>query len=134
MNTTTGVTFVQAAQLLVAHLAHYQLPEPAFLTVSTRAQHSKVTAQLPSHTVPRIAAELLAWADTLPTVTVGAWRPPEGERVQLSITSTLTGPTGTVELDVYGGAAHDPILLADLGAGDERSVSLEQLRAWAGAA
>jgi hypothetical protein len=133
VNTTTGVTFVQAAKLLVAHLANYQLPEPAFLTVSTRARHSKVTAQLRSHTVPRIAAELLAWADTLPTVTVEAWRPPEGDRVQLSITSTLTSPTGTVDLDVYGGADHDPALLADLGAGDERSVSLGQLRAWAGA-
>jgi hypothetical protein len=133
MNTTTStsdVTFVQSAQLLAAHLADHDLPEPASLTVTTRDRRSEVTAQLDSLTVPMVALELLAWADTLTTVTISAWRPPAGDRVHLSIASTLTGPTGTVNLDVYGGAA----LIADLEPGQRAALSLGQLRTWADSA
>jgi len=78
-----------------------------------------------------VAADLLAWADTLTTVTVQAWRPPSGDRVHLSIASTLTGPAGAVELDVYGGTDDNPALFADLAPGDYRTVSLGHLRTWA---
>ena len=137
MNTTTsttGVTFVQAAQLLAAHLADHDLPEPASLTVMTRDRRSEVTAQLDSLSVPMVALELLAWADTLTTVTISAWRPPAGDRVHLSIASTLTGPTGTVNLDVYGGADHNPALIAELAPGQRIALSLGQLRTWADSA
>ena len=69
-----------------------------------------------------VAVELLAWAETLTTVTVGAWRPPAGDRVHLSLASTLTGPVGTVNLDVYGGADHNPALIADLEPGQRVAV------------
>ena len=67
---STGVTFVQAATMLAAHLADHTLPEPASLRVNTSGLHSDVMAQLRSTTVPTVARDLLAWADTLSTVTV----------------------------------------------------------------
>jgi hypothetical protein len=138
---TMGVPFVHAAHLLAAHLADHELPEPASLLVMTRHGRSEVTAQVRCDTVPRVAADLLAWADTLSadtlstvTVTVGAWRTPAGDRVHLSIASTLTGPAGAVALDVYGGVDDDPVLFADLAVGEHRAVSLGQLRTWAASA
>jgi hypothetical protein len=128
---TTGMTFVQAATLLAGHLTDHPLPEPVSLTVVTRWGHSKLTAQLCPNTVPAIAGELLAWADTLSAVTVTAWRPPEGDRVHLSLTSALTSPAGAIELTVFGGAEYDPARFADLTPGQRRSVSLVELRAWA---
>jgi hypothetical protein len=127
---TTGATFVQAATLLATHLANHPLPPPTSLTVTTRAHHSEVVVQVPSTTVAVVAADLLAWADTLTTATVTVWRPPQGQRVHLSITSTLTSPTGTVDLEVYGGADHDPILFTDLAPNEHRTVCLDSLRAW----
>jgi hypothetical protein len=82
-------------------------------------------------TVPEVASEVLAWADTLTTVTVQAWRTPTGDRVYLSMTSTLCGPAGTVELTVFGGAEHDPALIGDLAPGEYRAVTLGELRTWA---
>lgn len=131
---TTGVPFVHAAELLAAHLADHGLPEPASLAVTTRRGHSEVTAQLCSNTVPGVVADLLLWAESLTTVTVTAWRPPPGDRVHLSIASTLAGPASTVELDVFGGADYDPVLFADLEPGERRTVSLGDLLAWAGSA
>ncbi|MDQ3764700.1 MAG: hypothetical protein M3460_25160 [Actinomycetota bacterium] len=129
---TTGMTFVQAAELLAAHLADHAVPEPVFLTVTTRWGHSEVAAQLRPDTVPEVASELLAWIDTLPAATASAWRPPESDRVHLSLTSTLTGPAGAVALTVYGGAKDDnPVRFADLTSGQRRSVSLAELRTWA---
>jgi hypothetical protein len=130
--TTTGMSFVQAADLLAAHLAEHAVPEPVFLTVTTRWRHSEVAAQLRSDTVPEVAGELLAWIDTLPAITLTAWRPPEGEHVHLSLTSTLTGPAHAIALTVYGGAKdHNPVRFADLTPGQRRSVSLSELRTWA---
>jgi hypothetical protein len=128
---TTGVSLVQAAVMVAAHLADHTLPEPRSLGVTTRDRHSEVTAQLCSQSVSTVAMDLLAWADTVDVVTVQAWRVSTGDRVQLSIASTLTGPAGTVELDVFGAVEHDPVRFADLKAGDRRKVSLGQLRSWA---
>jgi hypothetical protein len=129
--TTTGMSFVQAADLLAAHLADHAVPEPVFLTVTTRWRHSEVAAQLRPDTVPHLAAALLAWIDTLPAITITAWRPPAGERVHLSLASTLTGPTGAVALTVYGAAkGDDPARFADITPGQRREVSLSELRTW----
>ncbi len=123
---------MQAADLLATHLADHAVPEPMFLTVTTRWGHSEVAVQLRPDAVPHLAAALLAWIDTLPAITVTAWRPPEGERVHLSLASTLTGPAGAVALTVYGGAKdHDPVRFADLTPGQRRTVSLAELRTWA---
>jgi hypothetical protein len=129
--TTTSATFMQAAHLLAAHLTDHPLPQPASLQVITRAGHSQARAQVHSDTAPTVAADLLAWADTLTTITIQAWRPPHGANVHLSLTTTLTGPTGTIELDVYGGADDDSDLFADLAPDQHWDISLEHLRTWA---
>ena len=130
--TPTGMTFVQAAELLAAHLGDHALPEPVFLTVTTRWGHSEVAAQLRPDTVPDLAAALLTWIDTLPAITLTAWRPPESDHVHLSLTSTLTAPAGAVTLTVYGGAKdHNPVRFADLTPGQRRAVSLAELHTWA---
>jgi hypothetical protein len=135
MITATGASFVQAADLLATHLTEHRLPPPASLTVLTREDgHSEVTVQLCSCTLSRLAADLLTWADTLTTVTAAAWRPPHGELVHLSITSTLTGPAHTVELDLFGGADYDPALFADLEPDQRRRATLATLSTWANSA
>jgi hypothetical protein len=126
-----GMTFVQAAEALAGHLSEHQLPEPALLGVQATGARSQLRAQLCPLTVAGIAAELLIWADTLGAVTIEVWRVAQGERVQLSITSTLPSPTGGVELDVYGDCFHDPSLITDLPSGGQRTVTLDQLRSWA---
>lgn len=129
--TTTTMTFVQAAELLAAHLAEHAVPEPVFLTVTTRWGHSEVSAQLRPDTVSDLAGELLTWIDTLTAITITAWRPPESERVHLSLTCTLTAPAGAVALTVYGAAKdHDPVRFATLTAGQRRGVALGELRTW----
>lgn len=130
---TSGVTFAHAAAMLAGHLADHALPEPASLTMTTRNGHSEVTAQLRSTTVPGVAADLIAWTDTLSVFTVEAWRPPERDRVHLSILGTLTGPAGAVEVKVFGGVEHDPHRFADLQPDKCQGVSLSlgQLHTWA---
>jgi len=129
--TTTGMALVQAATRLAAHLAEHSLPKPVSLAVDTSNAHSEVTAQLRSTSLPAVAGELLAWAKTLTTVTVTAWRVPHGERVHLSLASTLSGPPPTLELEVFGGVAHDPEHFADLEPGEHRVIPLAQLHTWA---
>jgi len=128
-----GAKLVQAAHLLTSHLADHVLPEPASLEVISRTHQSRLTVQVYSLTVPEVAAEVLAWADTLTTVTVQAWRTPTGDRAHLSMASALSGPPETVELIVFGGADHDPALVGDLAPGEYRAVTLGELRAWAAA-
>ncbi|MGH3864555.1 MAG: hypothetical protein ACRDQ4_00180 [Pseudonocardiaceae bacterium] len=128
---TIDMTFVQAAHLLATHLTGHALPEPACLEVISKPGRSRVTAQVHSLTVPGIAAELLTWADTLTTVTIHAWRPPCGDRVHLSMASSLSEHTDTVELTIFGGADHDPALVGELAPGEYRSVTLSELRTWA---
>jgi hypothetical protein len=129
--TTTSVALVLAATRLAAHLADHSPPEPVSLEVETRNMRSELTVQLGSTSLPTVAGELLAWAETLPTVTVTAWRVPHGERVHLSLASTVSGPPLTIELEVFGGVTHDPEHFADLEPGEHRVIPLAQLRAWA---
>lgn len=128
---TFAATFVQTAHLLATHLTEHDLPEPVSLEVISTAHRSRLTAQVHFLTMPRIAAELLAWADTLTTVTIQAMRPPSGHRVHLSIASALIGPAGAVELTIFGGTEHDPALVGDLASGEHRGVILGELRTWA---
>jgi hypothetical protein len=128
---TLGLTFLQAAGLLAAHLTEHAVPEPVSLSVTTRWGRSEVIAQLRPATVTGLAGELLTWIDTLAATTVTAWRPPDSDRVHLSLTSTLTGPAGAVELHVFGGTADDPVRFADLAPDHRRRVSLPELRSWA---
>ncbi len=128
---TTGVSLLHATHSLAAHLDDHQLPAPASLHVlSGPAGHAKLTVQLQSTTMAALATDLLAWAGTLTVVTADAWRPAESQWVHLSLLSTLTGPAGIAELDVFG-AAEDPGWFADLQPGERRTVSLAQLRTWA---
>ncbi|HET9253584.1 MAG TPA: hypothetical protein VFO16_00090 [Pseudonocardiaceae bacterium] len=126
-----GTAFVGAAGALAAHLADHTLPEPALLAVTTRYGRSELRVQLRSHTLAGIAADLLAWAQTLSAVTAGVLRMSAGDWAQLSIASTLTGPAGEAVLDVHGGCVHDPVLITDLPPGGTRTVPLEQLHSWA---
>jgi hypothetical protein len=128
---TIDMMFAQAAQQLATHLTAHALPEPASLEVISKPHQSRATAQVHSLTVPSIAAELLAWADTLTTITVQAWRPPSGDRVHLSMASTLNGPAGPMKLTIYGGTDHDPALFGELTPGEHRAVTLGELRTWA---
>ena len=133
MTTTapTGTALVHAAGLLANHLASHPLPEPVSLGIVIRGGRSTLNVQLRARTVANLAAELVIWADTLSTLTIEAWHIPAREGAQLSIASTLSGPAGGVELEVYGGCAHDPILITGLSPGCTRTVSLGELRAWA---
>lgn len=129
------VPVVRAAEVLAAHVVGHELPEPAALTVVSRGGLAVVTVQLHTVSAPLVAGALLAWAQTLPAVTVEVWRPSGGASVQLSVEGTLTGAAGSVELGVSGaawdGAWDDPLLFADLAPGQSRVVSLGRLRAWA---
>ncbi|HKR48473.1 MAG TPA: hypothetical protein VJT72_02630 [Pseudonocardiaceae bacterium] len=129
----SGVTFAHAAAMLAGHLADHALSEPVSLGVSTSDGHSTLTAQLRGDTLLSIAVDLLAWADTLNVVTVEAWRPPERDRVHLSLHGTLTGPAGAVEVKVFGAVDYDPLRFADLQPHPHRGMplSLVQLRTWA---
>jgi hypothetical protein len=130
---TSGVTFAHAAAILAGHLTDHVLPEPVSLSVTTSYGDSTVTAQLHGTTVPGIAGDLIAWADTLSVVTVEAWRPPERDRVHLSILGTLTGSVGAVELKVFGAVDYDPHWFADLQPDpcEGMSLVLGELRTWA---
>src|SRR4051794_41970225 len=101
---TTGVTFAQAAAMLAAHLADHTLPEPASLRVNTTGVHSEVMAQLRSITVPTVVTDLLAWADTLTTVTAQAWRGPGGGGGEISVGPTPTPPARRPRRGGVGGA------------------------------
>jgi hypothetical protein len=124
MTTTSGMTFAHAATLLARHLADHALPEPVALSVTTSYGDSTATAQLGGTTVPGIAGDLIAWADTLSEATGEAWRPSERDRVHLSIRGTLTGPAGAVELKVFGAVDYDPFWFADLQPHQCKGVSL----------
>lgn len=129
----SGVAFASATALLAAHLADHDVSEPVALSVTTSYSDSTVTAQLRGDALAEVASDLLTWAHTLKRVTVEAWRPPERDRVHLSIHGTLTGPAGAVELKVFGCVDHDPLVFVNLQPDpcQGRSLSLGQLRSWA---
>ena len=94
---TTTVALLDA---LRAHLTDFELPGLYSIHITQSLSGPNVTAQLACQTLPQIADALLAWADTLTSATVEAWRVPRGDTVHLSVIGRLS--TGT-RVAVYGG-------------------------------
>ena len=68
---------------LRTHLAEFELPPLS--SVHVTKYEPNVTAQLACHTPAQIASALLAWADTITTITTEVWRVPRGDTVHLSV-------------------------------------------------
>lgn len=124
-------TTAQAAARLLTHLTEHGLPEPASLHVAIGFDSPEVRVQVRSRGLADTAAVLLRWADSLPAVTVRAWRPDGGISVHLDVDTTLTGQHGQVPLTVYGGVPFDAVASLGLKPGQARPVSLDQLNSWA---
>jgi hypothetical protein len=97
MTTTTALL-----NAIRAHLADFELPELYSINITKSLSGPSVTAQLACHTLPQIAGALLAWADTLTSPAIEAWRVPSGTEVHLSVIGRLPGGT---RVAVYGGVA-----------------------------
>ena len=130
---TTGATLVQTAELLAAHLADHQLPQPAMLGVTLMWGCPQARVQLHPRTGGRNSQPSCWGAETLGTLTLQAWRVPAGERVQLSVVSTLTGPArrGRTVNNYDDYATRPPTLTGDLAPGEKRTVHVGELHAWA---
>ncbi|MBV9729079.1 MAG: hypothetical protein JO309_06675 [Pseudonocardiales bacterium] len=96
------MTTTQLLEILRAHLARFELPQPCSVHLTPFLSTETVSAQLARHTPAQTNAALLAWADTLTTVTAGAWRVPTGEDVHLSVSGHLPGG---VPIRIYAGVA-----------------------------
>ncbi|MCE7011513.1 hypothetical protein LWC34_53180 [Kibdelosporangium philippinense] len=123
MNTTHVLTSV------AEHLGGFELNEPVQVTVQALRCGPSATVQLPGRSLPELAAELLAWADTLDNVTATVWRPhwPDDEQLHLEIRGDLTDNT-TVK--VFGGLFNGPDV-PGLGYGRRIELSWSRLRSWA---
>ena len=120
MNTTRVLTSV------AEHLGGFELNEPVQVTVRPGTGG---TVQLPGRSLPLLAAELLAWADTLDNVTANVWRPhwPDDEQLHLEIRGNLTDHT---PVKVFGGLLHGPDI-PGLSYGRRIALSWALLRGWA---
>lgn len=108
------------------HLTAFDLPPLCSVTVAASSLAPQVSAQLGCHEPPRVAAGLLAWADTLTEPTAEAWRVPSGHELHLSVTGQLPGGA-TVR--VYAGMAFpERELGAGLAPGDRTPALLGALR------
>jgi hypothetical protein len=124
MTTTTDLL-----ETLRAHLAAFEVPALFSIRLTPSTVGPNVSAQLDGHHVPRIAAGLLAWADTLTEVTATAWRVPNGDCVHLVVTGLLSGG---ITVEVYGGVSFTGRGIgAELTPGSTTTVPLAALRAMA---
>ncbi|SMC85398.1 hypothetical protein [Kibdelosporangium aridum] len=123
MNTTDVLTAV------AEHLGGFELNEPVQVTVRALRSEPSATVQLPGRSLPELAEELLAWADTLDNVTATVWRPhwPDDEQLHLEVRGDFTDNT-TVK--VFGGLINGPDV-PGLGYGCRIELSWARLRAWA---
>jgi hypothetical protein len=114
------------------HLGEFELNEPAQVTVRARYEEPSGTVQLPVRSLPLLAAELLAWADTLDNVSATAWRPhwPDDQQLHLEVRGHLTDNT---PIEVFGGLINGPDI-PGLGAGQRIDLSWALLRGWASVA
>ena len=94
--TTTTVDLLDAIH---THLADFELPDMWSVQVVASLLGPQVNVQLTHREPPKIAAALLAWADTLDAVTAELWRVPSGDSVHLWVTGRLPGG---VAIRVYG--------------------------------
>jgi hypothetical protein len=122
MNTT-----VDLLDCLRAHLTAFKLPAIASVHMTPSLPHApEVTVQLARHDSLAVADALLAWADTLTTVTAEAWRVPGGYDVHLSVSGQLPGGAS---IRVFGGVAFSPCGIgADLAPNASKTVPLAMLR------
>jgi hypothetical protein len=111
---------------IAAHLAAFELAEPASIHVRRYDQASCI--QLDAHGLKPLAAELLAWADTITVDGLEVWRPPEGASVHLDLCGHLSS---FLALRIYGAIGYRPSLFPDLQPGGRLPLSLTVLRAWA---
>lgn len=109
-----------------SHFDQFELPELYSVHMITASDKPTVTMQLAAHHPSQIATGLLAWADTLTSVTAEAWRVPSGDSVHLSVIGQL--PKG-VTVRVYSGVAFTQRGIgADLPPGGRKTVPLAALR------
>ena len=94
-----ATTTVDLLDAIHTHLADFELPDMWLVQVAASQLGPQVNVQLTDREAPEIAGALLAWADTLDTVTAESWRVPSGESVHLSVTGHLPG---SVSIKVYG--------------------------------
>ena len=130
MNGTERIaTLLTYLSTIQAHLAkHRGLAGPFYIEARPDAHGANVVVQLDGyHRLSAVAGGLLTWADSLTDVTAEMWRPKSGDTVHLSI----TGVAGGMSVMAYDAATFDPAAFGDIAAGERRSVSLGQLRAWA---
>jgi hypothetical protein len=124
------MTTAFTAELLATlgeHLTGFELPALASVHLTIGMAGPQVCVQLDCHRQPPvIAADLLAWADTLTQTSAEAWRPPHGDTVHLSITGRL--PCGT-EIQIYEAVAVTDVRVgADLAPGARTTLPLAALR------
>jgi hypothetical protein len=111
------------------HLGEFELDDPVQVTVRARDEGPSGTVQLPGRSLPQLAAELLAWADTLDNVSATAWRPhwPDDQQLHLEVRGNLTDNT---PVKVFGGLINGPDI-PGLGFGQRIELSWALLRGWA---
>ena len=90
---------VDLLDVIHTHLVDFELPEMWSVQVVASLLGPQVNVQLTHREPPEIAGALLAWADTLDTVTAESWRVPSGDSVHLSVTGRLPGG---VSVRIYG--------------------------------
>jgi hypothetical protein len=127
----TPETFVRLLDTIREHLDTHPVPaQIASVEVrinSLDGEHAAV--HLRTLDLPELAAALLAWADTLTEITATAWRPPDGERVHLSVSGRLGD---NLAVTVYSGVPYTPTVFGtDLQPDGRQSVALGVLRTWA---
>jgi hypothetical protein len=110
------------------HLAAFELAAPASVEVRTIASDGPVSVQLDQLGLPAVAAELLAWADTLTDVSAHAWRTHGGDSVHLRLLGRLTDGTG---VRVYDSVPAGEVASLGLDPNSQCPITLGRLRAWA---
>jgi hypothetical protein len=120
---------IHVLRSVAEHLGEFELNEPAQVTVRARYEEPNGTIQLPGRSLPLLAAELLAWADTLDNVSATALRPHwlDDQRLHLEVRGHLTDNT---PIEVFGGLINGPDI-PGLGSGQRVELSWALLRGWA---
>ncbi|MFB9305990.1 hypothetical protein [Kibdelosporangium philippinense] len=114
---------------MAEHLDGFDLADPVMITAAPCTAGPMATVQLSGESLCGLAAEILAWADTLDNVTASAWRPsiPDADQqVFLELRGRLTDDT---PVKVFGGVFDGPGM--PLTPGDRVGLSWGLLREWA---
>jgi hypothetical protein len=126
------VNIADAAALITSHWTGHGLTEPVSLHLCIDVEgRPEARIQVQATGIAPTARLSRAWMDTFTTVTLRVWRPGSGGTVHLDALTTLTGPTGSVPVLVFGGVPFDPAVFPDLEAGQAMPVTCAQLTTWA---